>query len=105
MSSSVGVARCRNFSAHCWCHLSISLSGFRGKASLGRSTGNASPLSGFLIAKFRTAVCINGTCSSGPRSISIDCHRTKPFVVRAGTDGGEKSSLVGWRVCWHPMLA
>jgi len=102
-SSSSGVARCRSFSAQELCHLSISASGFWGKASFGSSTGNNSPVSGFVSAQFRTAYCMNGTCSSGPRSISIDCHLTKPFVVSAGIEGGANSSLVGWSVCWQPI--
>lgn len=34
------------------------------------------------------------------------CQRTKPRVVRAGMEGGLKSSSgVGWRVCWQPIDA
>lgn len=35
----------------------------------------------------------------------MDCQRTKPFFVRAGIEGGEKSSMVGWSVCWQPIDA
>ena len=48
---------------------------------------------------------MKGTCSSGPSNISIDCQRTKPFFVRAGIEGGAKSSAVGCRVCWQPIDA
>jgi hypothetical protein len=105
MSSSVGVARCRSFSAHALCHFSISLSATRGKALVGRSRGKGSPVSGFLMLKVRTAVWMKGTCSSGPSNISMDCQRTKPFFVRAGMEGGAKSLVVGCSVCWHPIDA
>lgn len=104
ISSSVGVAFFLNFSAHSACQASTSLSGTRGNASVGRSTGNVSPVSGFLIPNL-TAFCINGTCSSGPSNISIDCHCTNPLCVSAGMEGGSKLLLVGWRLCWQPILA
>lgn len=104
-SRSSGVARCRNFSAHCACHFTIMGSGTSGKASIGRSGGNLSPVSGCSISNFRTAYCMNGTCSSGPSSISIDCQFTYPRIVNAGTDGGLKTFSSGCRVCWQPMLA
>jgi hypothetical protein len=100
-----GVARFRNSCAHRSCHFSISGSAVKGKASLGTGCGKRIPVSGCFIPKSRIAFWMNGTCSSGPRRISIDCQRTKPLVVRAGTEGGSKSLFVGWRVCWQPMEA
>jgi hypothetical protein len=55
-SSTSGLARSRNFSAQVLCHFSISASGTKGKASFGRSIGNLSPVSGFLMLNSRTAV-------------------------------------------------
>jgi hypothetical protein len=104
-SSTSGVARSRNFSAQVLCHFSISASGTNGKASLGKSIGNLSPVSGFLMLNSRTAVWMNGTCSSGPNRISIDCHLTNPRSVRHGIEGGANSFFVGCRLCWQPIEA
>ncbi len=62
------------------------------------------PLSGFFKSQCLTANCMNGTCSSGPSSISMLSHLTKPLTVRAGIDGGAKSSpSFGCSVCWQPV--
>lgn len=98
--SSFGVARLRSALAHCSCHFSISGSAMRGKAVVGRSMGKGCFVSGWRMGKFEREAWMKGTCSSGPRRISMDCQRTKPRVVRAGMQGGRKSSFgVGWSVC------
>lgn len=68
--------------------VSIASSGLSGKHSLGKIFGNSPPVSGSMTVYFSTALCMKGTCSSGPSSSCIVCHVTKPCFFSAGIVGG-----------------
>lgn len=95
LGDSFGVASFFNLSPQAACHAVMSGSGSVGKAVVGKSVGNISPVSGFLKCQVLTACRTKGTCSSGASRIWIDSQRTNPFKVRAGTEGASKSFPVG----------
>jgi hypothetical protein len=69
--------------------VSIASSGLSGKHSLGSTLGKMLPDSGSTTLYFSTALCRNGTCSSGPSSNCIVCHVTNPCFLSAGIVGVE----------------